>query len=227
MHIYHPPLYKNQLLIQKYILSFFCILLLSILAYIPVYSTPYHIREDLSGVWRGQDGGTYYVRHFPNKYYDCPPYRFFCGELRDLGNHLMWVGMSADDGKSWANVFVGKFYSGVITGTWVDVPRGKTVGSGTLTLDLWRHGRSDERWGFKDQGILVMSKKGSTGSPFGTSNWYKPSCPTKEFSLDPDFRFSKEDCGWDKNLSGKKLEGILPTPPGGPPLQPPPEFGKK
>jgi hypothetical protein len=239
MYIYFQSAYKNRSLIKRYILSFFCILLLSVLAYIPINSTAqYAIREDLTGIWRGQDGSTYYVREFPNEYWDpsgvCRPGEQYCrpahdyGELKDLGRDIMWVGLSADDGKSWANVFVGKYNVDRITGTWVDVPRGKAVGSGTLTLEVWRHGRSDERYGFTDQGYLVMSKIGSTGFPFGTSSWYKPSCPTKEYSLDPDsFRFSKKDCGWDKNLSGKKLEGILPTPPGGPPLQPPPGLGRK
>jgi hypothetical protein len=237
MIIYFPSTYKNRSLIKRYILSFFCILLLSVLAYIPINSTAqFGIREDLTGIWRGQDQSTYYVREFPNEYWDpsgvCRPGEQMCrpahdyGDLKDLGHDIMWVGLSADDGKSWANVFVGKYNVDRITGTWVDVPRGKTVGSGTLTLQVENIGGRPFGFGFK--GILVMSKISSTGSPFGTSSWYKPSCPIPEYSLDPDsFHFSEKDCGWDRNLSGQKLQEWLPTPPGGPPLRPPPEFGRK
>ena len=42
------------------------------------------------------------------------------GELKSLGSDIMWVGLSADDGKSWANVFVGEYNVDRITGTWVD-----------------------------------------------------------------------------------------------------------
>lgn len=248
MYIYFLSAYKNRSLIKRYILSFFCILLLSVLAYIPVNSTAqYAIREDLTGVWRGQDQSTYYVREFPNEYWDpskqcgaanerggpviCTP-AHSTGDLKDLGRVIMWVGLSADDGKSWANVFVGKYNVDRITGTWVDVPRGKTVGSGTLTLQVDTtaaiSGRPSGNW-MNFKGILVMSKISSTGSFFGTSSWYKPSCPIPEYSLDPESNLllSERDCGWDRNLSAEILERILPLPPGGPPLQPPPEFGRK
>jgi hypothetical protein len=233
MYIYFASAYKNRSLIKRYIFSFFCILLLSVLAYIPINSTAqYGIREDLTGIWRGQDGSTYYVREFPNTYYDCPPYQYSCGDLKDLGRDIMWVGLSADDGKSWANVFVGKYNVDRITGTWVDVPRGKTVGSGTLSLQVDTtaaiSGRPSGNW-MNFNGILVISKISSTGSPFGTSSWYKPSCPIPEYSLYPESNLllSERDCGWDRNLSAEILERILPLPPGGPPLQPPPEFGRK
>jgi hypothetical protein len=233
MYIYFLSAYKNRSLIKRYIFSFFYILLLSVLAYVPINSTAqYYIREDLTGIWRGQDQSTYYVRESPNTYYDCPPYQYRCGDLKDLGRDIMWVGLSADDGKSWANVFVGKYNVDRITGTWVDVPRGKTVGSGTLSLQVDTtaaiSGRPSGNW-MNFNGILVISKISSTGSPFGTSSWYKPSCPIPEYSLYPESNLllSERDCGWDRNLSAEILERILPLPPGGPPLQPPPEFGRK
>jgi hypothetical protein len=43
--------------------------------------------RDMNGVWRANDGGTYYVRQ--------------------VGNDVWWVGMSADGGKTWTNVFKG------------------------------------------------------------------------------------------------------------------------
>jgi hypothetical protein len=189
-------------MIQRYILSLFCILLLSVLAFLPLNSIAQNIVfEDLTGIWKGQDQSTYYVRHFnhpmvPNEYF---------GQVRGLGYgpDIMWVGLSADDGKTWANVFVGKYNGDKITGTWADVPRGKFGGSGTLTLEVWKPGNN----------YVVMSKIGSTGSGFGTSNWEKPSCPYAG-------GFEYYVCGWDRDWKRER------TPPGGPPLQPPPEFGK-
>jgi hypothetical protein len=172
-------------MIQRYILSLFCILLLSLLAYIPINSTA-QVYEDLTGIWKGQDGSTYYVTHLP------------------AAANIMWVGLSADDGKTWANVFVGIYNGDKITGTWADVPRGKAGGSGTLTLEVWKSGQ-----------YVMMGKIGSTGSGFGTSNWQKPSCARF-------MGFEAYICGWNRDIPDPKRG----PPPGGPPLQPPPGFGK-
>jgi hypothetical protein len=194
---------KDQSMIQRYILSLFCILLLSLLAYIPINSTAQNVvYEDLTGIWKGQDGSTYYVRHFNHPLvYNEKAGKWY--QDAGFGHDIMWVGLSADDGKTWANVFVGKYNGVKITGTWADVPRGKFAASGTLTLEVWKPGN----------GYLMISKIGSTGSGFGTSTWEKPQCPSLEY----EFGF----CGWAVDLPIKK------SPPGGPPLQPPPEFGKK
>ena len=167
-------------MIQRYILSLFCILLLSVLAYIPITTAQVIINEDLTGIWKGQDAGIYYVRHF--------------------GDNIMWVGLSPDDGKTWANIFVGKYNGDIISGTWADVPRGKVGGLGTLTLKV-----------SQEDGFIIFSKIGSTGSGFSTSTWDKPSCP----SILEAFRRCDH---WDRNLPGER------APPGGPPLQPPPNL---
>lgn len=72
----------------------------------------------LSGVWHGSDNGTYYVRQ--------------------LGHEVWWLGLSRDQGRSFANVFYGSVgESGPIQGTWVDVQMG--VGGvrsgGTLVIE--------------------------------------------------------------------------------------------
>jgi hypothetical protein len=148
-----------------------------------------------------------------------PAYR--TGKLRSLGDNIMWVGLSPDDGKSWANVFIGKYKIDRITGIWADVPRGKFAESGTLTLQV----DTTVTQAPYSLGYLIMSKIGSTGSPFGTSGWYKPSCPDDAHNLRPKSSIMLT-CGWDGNVPAKDLQRLLPPPPGGPPLRPPPEFGK-
>ncbi|UBV42372.1 hypothetical protein LAJ19_12170 [Deinococcus taeanensis] len=71
---------------------------------------------DLNGVWRANDGGTYYVRQ--------------------AGTQVWWVGLSSDNGKTWTNVFHGTRSGNVVKGTWADVPRGNVRSGGTLTLNI-------------------------------------------------------------------------------------------
>jgi hypothetical protein len=99
------------------------------------------LRNDLTGIWKSQDQGTYYVRQ--------------------VGDNIMWIGMSANDGRSWTNAFAGKIAGDTISGTWVDVPRGGVKGLGTLTLKVSQFPK------------IVMQKIGSTGSGFGGSSWVK------------------------------------------------------
>jgi hypothetical protein len=108
----------------------------------------------LTGTWKGQDlllrnQGIYYVRQ--------------------LGNDIMWIGMSPDDGKTWTNAFVGKINGDIISGKWFAVPRGElgkpgplTLGLGTLTLKLLHEGDK-----------IIIQKTGSTGDVLGTSTWEK------------------------------------------------------
>jgi hypothetical protein len=88
---------------------------------------------DLTGRWSANDGGVYYVRH--------------------IGNEIWWAGMSAESplgfadlhkGLQFTNVFHGQLSgpvviggSGVVlTGDWADVPRGRTLGTGSLTINV-------------------------------------------------------------------------------------------
>jgi hypothetical protein len=75
---------------------------------------------DISGVWTADDGGTYYVREFQN-------------EVWWLG----WSPASSNDfhkGIGFSNVFQGVVSEGTITGEWADVPRGQTLGAGSLKI---------------------------------------------------------------------------------------------
>jgi|RhiMethySRZTD1v2_1073278.scaffolds.fasta_scaffold139516_2 hypothetical protein len=78
--------------------------------------SPRNVPGDLTGKWRGNDGGTYYIRH--------------------IGGHVWWYGESSDGGSSWSHVFIGQIEGRRINGQWVDVPRGRAGQSGRLTLEI-------------------------------------------------------------------------------------------
>lgn len=74
------------------------------------------VTANLTGQWRCNDGGTYY--------------------LRQLGNKVWWFGRSKDNGASWTNVFHGTIHGQRIVGQWADVPHGKARSSGRMTLHI-------------------------------------------------------------------------------------------
>lgn len=88
-------------------------------------------RVDLNGVWRCNDGGTYY--------------------LRQVGKTLWWFGQSGDSGRTWSNVFRGEIQGVTIRGEWADVPMGYIRNCGEMTLGLEADGslsRIDATGGF-------------------------------------------------------------------------------
>jgi len=100
----------------------------------------------LSGVWHGSDNGTYYVRQ--------------------LDREVWWLGLSRDQGRSFANVFRGSIGdSGPIQGTWVDVQMGVggTLSGGTLVLEGNQPGT---------QLSTTLTKTGETAQ-FGAAMWTK------------------------------------------------------
>ena len=71
------------------------------------------------GEWRGDDGGTYH--------------------MRQIGGDLWFVGMSADNGSTFTNVFHGQVHGNQVTGGWLDVPNGahqSPTNAGQLTLQI-------------------------------------------------------------------------------------------
>src|SRR5262245_22519033 len=101
--------------------------------------------EDLTGGWTADDGATYY--------------------LRQIGNQVWWTGLSRDNGLSFTNVFHGSIQGNVIVGNWSDVPRGKIMSSGNLTLSL-----------ATTRGGLELYKQNQTGG-FGASVWRRGARP--------------------------------------------------
>ena len=98
--------------------------------------------KDMNGVWKSNDGGTYYVKQ--------------------TGNNIWWVGMSPDGGKSFTNVFKGVRNGAIVTGTWSDVPHGKTRSGGILNLHV-----------DGTNGVLGFSRREVSGG-FGGSRWFQP-----------------------------------------------------
>jgi hypothetical protein len=77
---------------------------------------------DLTGTWRGDDAGVYY--------------------LRQLGDEVWWLGMSGIGGPlvargtDWTNVYHGTLAGGTVTGTYADVPGGTIQDNGPVVLKL-------------------------------------------------------------------------------------------
>jgi hypothetical protein len=96
---------------------------------------------NLTGAWGADDIGTYY--------------------LRQIGNTLWWLGLSRDQGRTFANVFHGTVTGEVIQGDWIDVPMGKApvLGNGSLTLN-----------GGSQSTELIKISRGGT---FGALTWTK------------------------------------------------------
>jgi hypothetical protein len=88
-----------------------CLLLLSI----PVVAW-----ADLTGVWKADDNGTYY--------------------LRQAGNKLSWYGERSKNNPAWSNVYLGEIHGDTIKGQWVDVPKGRGMGRGKLKLKIGHNG---------------------------------------------------------------------------------------
>ncbi len=98
---------------------------------------PLAVQADLTGTWQANDGGIYY--------------------LRQTGEELHWYGEQNATEPRWANVFHGRIRGERINGDWLDVPKGKTLGSGKLSLTLSNNGQ-------------VLERSRETGG-FGGSRW--------------------------------------------------------
>ena len=95
----------------------------------------------LGGLWHANDGGTH--------------------QVRITGTNVFWTGKSADNSRSWTNVFKGTLKGNIITGERADVG-GRNHGSGTLTLRV--------------SGTAFMQRIGATGSGFAGTRWGRGGC---------------------------------------------------
>ncbi len=107
-------------------------------------TVPVTVLADLTGVWRADDGGTYY--------------------LRQTGNNLHWFGERSKNNPAWSNVFVGKKDGNRIKGNWYDVPKGNVMGRGKLKLDVRHSGNV----------LVARSKTGGFGGSRWTRVGYNP-----------------------------------------------------
>ena len=78
---------------------------------------------DLSGVWHGDDGGTYY--------------------LTQRGNSLYWYAERSPSQTAWSNIYDGRISGDTIRGNWLSVPKGSARGQGKLELQIQHSGNDD------------------------------------------------------------------------------------
>jgi len=71
---------------------------------------------DLTGVWRCNDGGKYYIRQ--------------------LGNEIWWFGENSSTEPTWSNVAYGNILGNTIRLKWSDVPKGRIMNSGMMVLEI-------------------------------------------------------------------------------------------
>jgi hypothetical protein len=71
---------------------------------------------DLTGVWTGNDGGTYY--------------------LRQINNVVWWFGEDDAENPSWSNIAHGRLNGKTINLEWTDVPKGSITQNGTLVIKV-------------------------------------------------------------------------------------------
>ena len=83
---------------------------------LPVSESKLVASVNLTGRWRANDGGIYYVKQY--------------------GNEVWWYGQSGDRGVSWTNVFHGYINGNRIEGSWTDVPKGRIRQHGQMTLRI-------------------------------------------------------------------------------------------
>lgn len=99
----------------------------------------------LTGVWKCNDGGTYYIRQHSDK--------------------VVWMG--EDPNGHWSNIFFGRITGDQITGRWVDVPKGNNLGFGEITVQARGSGLLAGRI------PGTMLRRTSVSGGFGGSEWHK------------------------------------------------------
>jgi hypothetical protein len=105
---------------------------------------------NLTGTWKANDGGTYYIRN--------------------IGNDVWWLGISSnDDGKTFSNVLKGQIHinNKTITADWSDIPRGTNSYYGKLTLTI------DSNTMLHKVNETNYNKSGDPSCCFGSSNWQR------------------------------------------------------
>jgi hypothetical protein len=120
---------------------------------------------NLSGVWSGDDQGLYYLRQID----DC----------------VYWAGLDKDPGLrfgiAFTNVFKGRLSPDLkLSGSWADVPRGDSSGSGALVLQVSTRSTGE-------QTVVEINKTSEIGSHFGASHWTR-TVPVFPFSGECDYR---------------------------------------
>jgi hypothetical protein len=78
--------------------------------------SPAFASGNLTGIWKGDDGGVYFIRQVKDRIY--------------------WYGRQLKSRPNWTNVFSGRLKGTRIKGDWADVPFGGHLGSGKMVLSI-------------------------------------------------------------------------------------------
>jgi hypothetical protein len=100
---------------------------------------------NLTGVWSGNDGGTYYIRQ--------------------LGNTIWWIGESSISPGRWSNAAKGTISGNVITLEYSDVPKGCAIGYGNLILEVVSNTELRAKSKPASYGGSIWTRIGSTTCP--------------------------------------------------------------
>lgn len=82
---------------------------------------PLFAYADLTGTWRGNDGGSYY--------------------MRQVGEEVWWFGENSPTSPGFSNVAYGHISGNLLILRWADVPKGQTMSSGILELVVQSNSR--------------------------------------------------------------------------------------
>jgi hypothetical protein len=97
----------------------------------------------VTGKWNGNDGGTYWIRQMDPISPGRPA----------EGIAVMWFGTSGlEEGTFFSNVFHGVRDGDRITGEWADIPMGRTMAHGEITLDCTQEGGIDKLERYSETG---------------------------------------------------------------------------
>jgi hypothetical protein len=125
-------------------------LILTINIYIQNSSAQVTQNINLTGIWKANDGGTYYIRN--------------------IDNDVWWLGISSnDDGKTFSNVLKGQIHlnNKTITADWSDIPKGANGYYGKLTIAI------DSNSSLHKVKETNYNKSGNHSCCFGASKWQR------------------------------------------------------
>jgi len=123
---------------------------------------------DLTGVWDCDDGGIYYIRQIGDQvwWYGEKGYRRWDNSTPSPGH------INLSTAPEWSNIAKGKINGNTINLEYTDVPNGKTLGNGSLTLNFIvivgsiGHGHP-QKYKYKLQAV-------DKTEGYGGSNWFYP-----------------------------------------------------
>lgn len=105
---------------------------------------------NLTGIWKANDGGTYYIRN--------------------IGNDIWWLGISSNDsGKTFSNVLRGQILenNNTIVADWADIPLGNNMYYGNLILNI------DSNNTLNKISESSYGNNGSSSCCFGATMWQR------------------------------------------------------